>query len=245
MDTGLAGRNVLITGAGRNIGRETALLFAREGANVALCTRNNIDGLEATAEEARALGVKVHVGRVDVADGDSVRAFVSSTLATFGRIDVAVNNAVHRAEGGFLEKGFEDFSTNLGVNLFGPFHVCQAVLPGMMKAGWGRIVNYSGIAPFVGTGAIKGAAKLGIVGFTRGLATEFSPHGITANCIGPGTIDVERDAWQLDKPLDPKQPVRRMGKPEEIAALTVFLASEQAGFITGQCYLANGGRYYL
>lgn len=85
---------------------------------------------------------------------------------------------------------------------------------------------------------------LGIVGFTRGLATEFGGHGITANCIGPGLIEVERDAWQMDKPLDPGQSVPRMGRPEEIAALAVFLASEHAGFINGQCYLANGGRYY-
>jgi NAD(P)-dependent dehydrogenase (short-subunit alcohol dehydrogenase family) len=134
---------------------------------------------------------------------------------------------------------------NIEVNLNGPYHVCRNVLPLMKDKGWGRIVNFSGIAPFLGHGVAKATVKIGIVGFTRGLATEFAAFGITANCIGPGTIDVERDAFQGLKPIHASQPVRRMGRPEEIAGLAVYLASEQAGFITGQCYLVNGGMYYL
>ncbi|MFT5172487.1 MAG: 3-oxoacyl-[acyl-carrier protein] reductase [Gammaproteobacteria bacterium] len=245
MDSGLSGRTVLITGAARNIGRETALMCAQEGANLALCTRGNLDGLNHTATAARELGAKVVTAQCDVADGDMVKAFVKAANDEFGRIDVAINNAVYRAEGDFLSQSFEQWSRNIDVNLNGPFHVCQAVLPLMIEAGFGRIINYSGIAPFVGHGPAKGVVKLGIVGFTRGLARAYGQHGITANCIGPGVIDVERDAWQMEKGAFPDQPVPRMGTPREIASLALYLASENAAFITGQCYLANGGQHFL
>jgi 2-hydroxycyclohexanecarboxyl-CoA dehydrogenase len=115
----------------------------------------------------------------------------------------------------------------------------------MIERKWGRIINFSGIAPFLGMGVAKAMAKLGIVGLTRGLAREFAEHNITANCIGPGTIEVERDAFQMNKDLRPTQPIRRLGKPEEVVSLMVYLGSEDAGFITGQCYLVNGGMYFL
>ena len=245
MDSGLRGRTVLITGAGRNIGRETARMCAEEGANLALCTRGNIDGLDETAALVRAIGAKVVTAQCDVAVGEQVKAFVAKTMAELGRIDVAINNAVHRAEGDFLTQTFAQWSRNIDVNLSGPFHVCQAVMPHMLEAHFGRIINYSGIAPFIGHGPAKGVVKLGIVGFTRGLAREFGEHGITANCIGPGIVEVERDPWQKEKAADPRQPIPRMGTPTEIASLAVYLASEQAAFITGQCYLANGGQYFL
>ena len=114
----------------------------------------------------------------------------------------------------------------------------------MVKQRWGRIINFSGISPFVGSSTGKGMAKLGIVGFTRGLAREFGEHEITANCIGPGTIEVERDAFQKPKPLRATQPIRRMGKPQEVVSLMLYLASADAGFITGQTYLVNGGMYF-
>jgi 2-hydroxycyclohexanecarboxyl-CoA dehydrogenase len=115
----------------------------------------------------------------------------------------------------------------------------------MIERKWGRIINFSGIAPFLGTGPAKAMVKIGIVGLTRGLAREFAEYNITANCIGPGLFDVERDAFQRDKPLPPTQPIRRPGKPAECASLMLYLASENAGFITGQCYLMNGGMYFL
>ena len=246
METGLKGRTVLITGASRNIGRVTALAFAREGANLALCTRSKMDELKAVEQEVRAAGARALAARCDVADAADVAEFVKLICAEFGGVDVAGNNAVYRAEGGsFLEQSFEKWTRNIEVNLNGPYHICRAVLPGMMARRWGRIVNFSGIAPFLGHGVAKATVKTGIIGFTRGIAAEFAQHNITANCIGPGTIAVERDAFQNEKGLRPTQPVRRLGKPEEIAELCVYLASEQAGFITGQCYLANGGMYFL
>jgi 3-oxoacyl-[acyl-carrier protein] reductase len=246
MDTGLKGKTVLITGASRNIGRIAALAFAREGANLAICTSSKIEQLREVEREARTAGAKVFAAQCDVSETAAVEKFVGAACAEFGAIDVAVNNAVYRAEGGgFLEQRFEKWMRNIEVNLNGPYHVCRNVLPGMMEKRWGRIINFSGIAPFLGHGVAKATVKSGIIGFTRGLAREFASDNITANCIGPGTIEVERDAFQNSKGLRPTQPVRRLGKPAEIAELCVYLASEHAAFITGQCYLVNGGMYFL
>lgn len=245
MDTGLKGKNVLITGASRNMGRLAALDFAREGANLAICTSSKMKELEAVAQELRGLGAKVVAERCDVADAAAVARFVAVARAELGSIDVAINNAVYRAEADFLAESDEVWERNLAVNLSGPRNICRAVLPGMIERKWGRIINFSGIAPFLGIGAAKAAVKIGIIGLTRGIAREFAVHNITANCIGPGTFDVERDAFQRDKPLRPSQPIRRPGKPEECSSLMLYLASENAGFITGQCYLVNGGMYFL
>jgi NAD(P)-dependent dehydrogenase (short-subunit alcohol dehydrogenase family) len=200
--------------------------------------------LKAVADEVRALGAKVVAERCDVADKAAVSGFVKSVQNELGSVHVVLNNAVYRGEGPFLEEDDETWERNFAVNLTGPRNICRAVLPLMIKQRWGRVINFSGIAPFLGGSATKGMAKLGIIGFTRGLAREFAEHEITANCIGPGTIDVERDAFQKSKPLRPTQPIRRMGKPQEVVSLMVYLASEDAGFITGQCYLVNGGMYF-
>ena len=244
MDTGLKGKNVLITGASRNMGRLAALEFAREGANLAICTSAKMKELGQVAEELRTLGAKVVAVQCDVADASAVNRFVERARGELGSIDVAINNAVYRAEGEFLGESDEIWERNIAVNLTGPRNICRAVLPGMIEKKWGRIINFSGIAPYLGTGPAKAMAKIGIVGFTRGIAREFAVHNITANCIGPGTFDVERDAFQKDKSVRPEQPIRRPGKPEECSSLMVYLASENAGFVTGQCYLMNGGMYF-
>jgi 3-oxoacyl-[acyl-carrier protein] reductase len=245
MDTGLKGKTVLITGASRNMGKLAALEFAREGANLAICTSSKMDQLNEVAEEARGLGVKVVAERCDIADGGAVAGFVNKARKELGGMHVVLNNAVYRgAEGAFLEETDEAWLRNFEVNLTGPRNICRTVLPVMIDQKWGRIINFSGVSPLLGGSVTKGMAKLGIVGFTRGLAREFAKHEITANCIGPGTIDVERDAFQKEKGLRPQQPIRRLGKPEEVVSLMVYLASENAGFITGQCYLVNGGMYF-
>jgi NAD(P)-dependent dehydrogenase (short-subunit alcohol dehydrogenase family) len=245
MDTGLKGRTVLITGASRNMGRVAAIAFAREGANLAICTSAKLDELGKVARECADLGAKVVAERCDVADKASVNAFVAKAQDNLGSVHVVLNNAVNRgAEGSFLEEDDEAWANNFAVNLTGPRNICRAVLPLMVKQRWGRIINFSGVSPFLGGSVSKGMAKLGIIGFTRGVAREFAEHDITANCIGPGTIDVERDAFQKPKPLKAGQPIRRMGKPEEVVSLAVYLASENAAFITGQCYLVNGGMYF-
>lgn len=244
MDTGLAGKNVLITGASRNMGRLAAIQFAKEGANLAICTSTKMKELDEVAAELRAIGVKVHAARCDVANKADVAVFVREAQAALGSIDVAINNAVYRAEGAFLEESDETWERNIAVNLTGPRNICRAVLPGMIARKWGRIINFSGIAPFLGIGPSKAAVKIGIVGLTRGIAREFAVHNVTANCIGPGVFDVERDAFQMPKPLRPEQPIRQLGKPEECTSLMLYLASEGSSYITGQCYLVNGGLYF-
>jgi 3-oxoacyl-[acyl-carrier protein] reductase len=245
VDTGLRGKTVLITGASRNMGREAAIAYAREGANLAICTSSKMKELAEVADEARALGVKVVAERCDVAVPDDVARFVSIAHAELGGVHVALNNAVYRGtEAKFLDVTEEEWTRTLEVNLGGARNICRAVLPIMIQQKWGRIINFSGISPYLGTSPVKGMTKLGLVGLTRGLAREFAEHGITANCIAPGTIDVERDAFQKEKPLRPGQPIRRMGKPQEVVSLMLYLASEDAGFITGQCYMVNGGMYF-
>jgi 3-oxoacyl-[acyl-carrier protein] reductase len=245
LKTGLEGRAVLITGAGRNIGRRMAVMFAEEGANVAICTSKNMAGLDATAGEAERAGAKVLARQVDVTDPEAVAAFVKSARAEFGRIDVVVNNAVYRSEGDLLEEPEDAWMRNIAVNLHGPYYMCKAAVPHMVDTKWGRIVNFSGIAPYLGSYPGKSMVKLGIVGFTRGLAKQYGRFGITANCIGPGHIEVERDDFQdKSKGVFEHQPIRRSGDPDEVAALAIYLASENGGYVTGQCYLVNGGAYF-
>lgn len=245
VDTGIKGKVVLITGASRNMGRVAALTFAREGANLAICTSTKIAALNQVADEARALGVAVVAEKCDVSDSAAVRDFVGKTRDELGGIDVAVNVAGYRCERGFLEESFEAWTRNIEVNLNGPFHICRQVIPLMIERRWGRIINVSGVAPFIGGGAAKAMVKLGIVGFTRGIAREFAGYNITANCIGPGYIAREHDTREVPKGLNPMQPIRRAGRPEEVTSLMLHLASENAGYITGQCYLVNGGSYFL
>lgn len=243
METGLKGKTVLITGASRNMGRIATLAFAREGANLAICTSSRMDALNAVAEQARALDVKVVAEKCDVTDGAAVRSFIAATKKAFGGVDVAINLAGDRHEVKFLEQTLDGWHKNIAVNLTGPFHICQQVIPLMMEKKYGRIINIAGVTPYVGGPPAKSMVKLGIVGLTRGLAREFAPYNITANCIGPGGVErLDLDPGEKNKSLRPGQ--TRMGRAEEIVSLMVYLASDNAGFITGQCYLANGGRYY-
>jgi 3-oxoacyl-[acyl-carrier protein] reductase len=245
METGLKGKTVLITGASRNMGRLAAIAFARERANLAICTSAKMTQLNEVAAECRALGAQVVAAQCDVADGASVGAFVDKVRTELGTVHVALNNAVYRVDSTpFLDVADEEWDKSLRVNLGGPRYICRAVLPMMIKQRWGRIINFSGIDPLLGGSVTKGMAKLGIVGFTRGIAREFAEYDITANCIAPGTIESERDPHLKAKTLRPAQPIRRLGKAQEVVSLMLYLASEDAGFITGQTYMVNGGMYF-
>ncbi|MDA0655520.1 MAG: SDR family NAD(P)-dependent oxidoreductase [Proteobacteria bacterium] len=246
METGLEGRTVVITGAGRNIGKRGAEVFAEHGCNLAICTSSNMDGLAETASECEKRGAKVLTMQVDVSDEDQVNDFMAKTHKEFGRIDVLVNNAVFRSEGDLLDMTVENWKRNIAVNCDGPFFTCRAAVPHMIEREWGRIINFSGHAPFIGHYPAKGLVKLGIVGFTRGVATELGKHNITANCIAPGHIEVERDAFQdPTKSVLPGQAIQKPGTPDTIANMMILFAAESSFYITGQCYAANGGSYYL
>ncbi len=247
METGLAGKVVLITGATRNHGRASALAFAREGAHLLLCTRRSMDLLEETAALAAKSDVRVVTDRCDVTDEGQVQAFVHKGLTEFGRIDVVVNNAGWRARGALLDITTESWNATLATNLHAPFLLCKAVIPSMVEQQWGRIINYSGIANFRGSSG--GTPKMACEGFTRALAAAYGKDQITANLIGPGSIAVERTPGQEipagQGTATDAIPIPRQGEVEECTALVVFLASEQASYITGQTYLVNGGAYFL
>ena len=249
MDTGLNGKVVLITGGSRNIGLATAKMFAEEGARIVLSTRRSQAQLDAAAAACRALGAEVATVLCDVADEDQVGNMVDTAKRSFGGVDVLVNNATQRIQGKFLEQSNKDYRATMAVNLDGPYYASRAVLPGMIENGWGRIINYSGISSFHGGSAVKAAVKLGIVGFTRGLAREFGKSGVTVNAIAPGTIEVERDPG-TERPADlagavaPDLPIPRFGTPEEVAALVVYISSKHASYITGHCFHINGGDHF-
>ena len=250
MDTGLAGKTVLITGATRNHGRASAIAFAQEGANLLLCTRQSMDLLEETARLVSDSHprIKVITDQCDVTDEGQVNSFVQKCLDELGSIDVVVNNAAWRARGQLLDITLEDWQHAVNVNIHAPFLISKAVIPSMVERRWGRIINYSGIAPFRGASG-QGTLKLACQGLTRAIATEYGKYNITANCIGPGSIDVARTQGQESHPgsgsIQLDIPVPRQGTVDECSATVVFLASEQASYITGQTYLVNGGAHFL
>ena len=245
MDMGLTGKVVLITGAGRNIGRATAEAFAAEGARLVLTTRRSDSLLQEAAAACRAAGAEVVTALCDVGDEDQVKDAVQAAERAFGGVDVLVNNATNRVAGSFLEQTNEDWRATAAANLDGPIFASRAVLPGMLERGWGRIVNYSGVSAYKGGTAMKAAVKLGVVGLTRGLAREFGKHGVTVNAIAPASIEGERDpGTERDVDLsgiDPRLPIPRFGQPEEVAALVVYLSSTHAAYVTGQTFHINGG----
>jgi 3-oxoacyl-[acyl-carrier protein] reductase len=245
METGLKGRTAIISGASGNIGRAVSLALAREGADLALCARASVERLESVAAQARALGVRALARQCDVTRGEDVRKFVDAGLSEFGRIDVLINAAtVWLPEKPAWEIAFSDWQRKIAVDLFGVVNMSQAVLPAMVRGKFGRIISFSGIAAAEGLEASTATTKMGVVGFTRGLAGLFAADGITANCVSPGGIEAERDAGPPRFPPAADQPITRAGTVAEVASLVTYLAGTGAAYITGQCYAVNGGRYF-
>jgi NAD(P)-dependent dehydrogenase (short-subunit alcohol dehydrogenase family) len=190
---------------------------------------------------------------VDVSDRDAVERAVADVRAQFGPVTILVNNAGKEGFSRFLDIKPETWNSLLDVNLTGTFHCCQVVLPDMIAAGWGRIVNISSSSTHSGQPFMTHyvASKSGVVGLTKSLALEFGPDGVTVNTIPPGFIDTPMTRRNADKGrLGPggmeavieRTPVRRAGRPEDIAATCAFLVSDEAGYITGQVVGVNGGR---
>jgi len=246
VETHLNGKTVLMTEALRNFGMPMALAFAREGANLFLATQSDHEPLEDTARAVASLGVKVVTDLCDLSREAQVEASVQKCIAEFGHVDVVVNNVRFPVPAtAFGAVPFEVWKRKIEVELTGSFFLFKAVLPRMMAQNWGRIINFTGLAAFQGTDALAGSTELGMVGMTRGIAREYGKHNITANCIGAGGIESEEAEGGFLYAPGPRDPLHRWGKPEEIAFLAVALASDQAGYVTGQCLLANGGKYFL
>jgi NAD(P)-dependent dehydrogenase (short-subunit alcohol dehydrogenase family) len=247
----LDGKVALVTGSGRNIGRATILKMASEGANVVVNARSNQAEADAVAEEARAMGVKAMAILADVSSKEQVDSMVSMAMAEFGKIDILVNNAAIRPHKPFLEVTLEDWEYVRGVVLDGAFYMTSAIMPSMVKNEYGRIIFFTGDGAFQGPAerAHVSAAKMGLVGMCRSLATEFAPKNIRVNVVSPGSIDTSREhpEWYPDaRPPDASHiPMQRQGKVDEIASTVMFLISDEGGFITGQSIHANGGTAFF
>lgn len=240
----------LVTGASSGIGAAVAARFAAEGAHVAVNYRPGSDRDRDAAEAAAAsFGTKSIAVEADVSKREMVEAMVARVVEEFGRIDVAVNNAGIEIQRGFLETTDEEWNRVLGVNLYGSFAVSQAAAREMAKqGGGGRLIYMSSVhedIPFPGYTsycASKGAIRM----MMRNLCIELAPHGITVNNIAPGAIATPINQAVLDNPEAFRNalteiPLGRFGKPEEVASVAVFLASDEAAYVTGSTYYVDGG----
>ncbi|WP_298107298.1 SDR family NAD(P)-dependent oxidoreductase [Bradyrhizobium sp.] len=243
----LIGKVAIVTGSGRNIGRAIALALADDGASVVVNARSNRDEARAVAREVETVGSRAlsHVG--DIADPDAVQAMVDMTVSEFGRVDILVNNAALRREKPFAEMTYADWREVMNVILDGTFHCVKACQPHLKKSGAGTIVNLGGLSAHTGARdrAHVVTAKAGIIGFTRALAHDLAPDGITVNCVVPGIIGTPR-------PKNTPEPAHHLihrtitgerGHPEDVAAAVRFLCSPAARYINGQAIHANGGVY--
>jgi NAD(P)-dependent dehydrogenase (short-subunit alcohol dehydrogenase family) len=241
----LRGRVAIVTGAARGIGRAIALRLAREGADLGLV--DPADGVEETAEQARALGRRVVVELADVGDAAQARAAVHSIRAQLGRIGCLVNNAgITNNIANLARMDDAAWERELAVNLTGPFNMVRAVIGDMVEAQWGRIVNLSSMAARGGLFNQAGysASKTGLLGLTRNVTLEYARHGITCNAILPGLIETQAVAAMPKVIRDQAMaltPAGRTGTPEEVAALVAFLCGDEAGYVNGAEIDIDGG----
>lgn len=253
----LEGKTALITGASRNIGKEIALSFAREGADLALSSLQSPAELEEVAAECRELGANTFTATADISDGDQCRRLVEESLASLGKVDVLVSNAAVRPHHPLLSVTDEDWHRVFGINLHSSFYLSKAVLPGMMERETGSIIGIGGMAAITGrpdTSTVT-AAKTGLWGLIRAIAAEFAPYNIRANMVNPGTIDTARrnPEWFARESRRPdgnseqlrRIPLGRQGTIEDIANACLFLASDESGYITGDQLNVVGGRYLV
>lgn len=240
----------LVTGSGRNIGRAIALGFAREGADVVVNSRSNPTEAELVAEEARVSGVRAIATLADVSNQEQVDAMFRQALDTFGHVDILVSNAAIRPQKSFVDLSAEEWRQAIGVILDGAFYCSQAAVRSMLENQFGRVIFITGDGAYSGVTkrAHVSAAKMGLTGLARGLATEYADKNITFNIISPGRMDTTRDNSFYADPASMQKvddiPMGRLGHPDEIANACLYLSSEEAAYITGQTLHVNGGRGY-
>lgn len=235
----------LITGGARGIGKEIAVLFAKEGSNIAICDVN-LEEAEKTRSELEGFGVKALAFKVDVTQPAEVEAMTDKILDKFTRIDILVNNAGITRDGLLVRMKEEDWDLVLAVNLKGTFNCTKAVSKVMMKQRSGRIVSIASIIGLIGNAgqANYAASKAGIIGLTKSVAKELASRGVTANAIAPGFIQTEMTAKLPDAvkgEMLKAIPMGKFGEPLDVAKGALFFASEYASYITGQVLVVDGG----
>ncbi len=240
-------RIAFVTGASRGIGRACALSLAAAGHKLVIASRNQ-DQLDAFAAELRASGATVFVQPIDLGSSDSITEAFSRTQKDFGPITILVNNAGITKDGLALRMKKDDWDSVIQTNLTGAFLCCQQVMQSMLKARWGRIINISSIVGQTGNAGQANyvASKAGLIGLTKTLAQELASRTITVNAVAPGFIDTDMTnvlSEEVKTKLLSSIPLKRLGKPEDIAAAVAFLASEEASYITGHVLDVNGGMH--
>lgn len=244
----LDNRVCFVTGAGRGIGRAIAIALARMGGHVAINYNRSDKHAAAVKELIEGEGGKAAIYQGNVADSQGIRGVVAQITDHLGTIAVLVNNAGITRDKSFLKMTREQWDEVLDVNLSSTFDVTQAVVPGMLEAGWGRIINISSIVGLKGNFGQTNysASKGGLISFTKSLAIETARKGVTVNAVAPGFIETDMTREVPQKVIDyvnSLTPAGRMGSPEEVAAAVTFLASPAASYITGQVISVNGGLY--
>ena len=238
----------IVTGGASGIGRETALRLSREGAKVAIVDIN-LDGANKVADEISAAGGESLALKTDITNLDEAHRMAKAVLDKFGQVDILANiagGAFPSKMGSFAQSDRQVWDLNINLNLFGTFNCTHAIVNHMMERKKGRIVNIASVAGMVGqaTTADYAAAKGGIIAFTKSMAKELAPYGINVNCVSPAITGTERVRSMpkdfLQRQIDTIH-LHRFGEPEEIANVVVFLASDEASFVTGANYVADGG----
>ena len=242
----LDGKTALVTGASRGIGRAVALRLAEEGARVAINYAGNVKAAEEVKASIEAAGGTAILCQADIADSAAVEAMIADVVKEFGAIDILVNNAGITRDTLLMRMKDEDFAKVLDTNLKGVFYCTKAVAKLMMKKRAGRIINMASVVGLVGNAGQTNyaAAKAGVIGFSKSAAKELASRGITVNVVAPGFIGTDMTAG-LPESVKEKMltdiPLGRMGEPEDVASAVLFLASDQASYITGQVVNVDGG----
>jgi len=245
-DGNLAGRVALVTGGSRGIGRATCLALAAKGAAVAVLCRSRIKEALKVVEQIQSTAGRATAMEANVLDPGAIKRSLDEAVARLGPIDILVNNAGEMTDAAVVDLKDEDWDQALAINLTASFRYARACIPSMKERRWGRIINVSSQVAYTGSNnhAHYAAAKSGLLGFTFSLTKELGPYGITANVVAPGRILtdllLERMAGREQEWMS-QTPMRRFGRPEEVAAAIAFLASEDAGYISGAVIHVNGG----
>ena len=242
----LTGKTAIVTGGSRGIGKAVCLELARRGCNIVLSFAGNTAAADQTAAECRALGVQALAVQGNVADADAVKALFDAALKQFGAVDILVNNAGITRDNLLMLLKEEDFDAVVDTNLKGTFLCMKAAVRPMMKQRHGRIISLSSVVGLHGNaGQVNYAAsKAGVIGMTKSLAKELAGRNITVNAVAPGFIDTDMTAVLPEKAKEAilaSIPMARLGAAEDVANAVAFLASDEAGYITGQVLAVDGG----